>query len=205
MGKSPAASRKKHVSQFFAHPQALVESGAVIGHGTRVWAFVHILPDVVIGRECNICDHVFVESGVRIGSRVTVKCGVYLWDGVTVEDDVFIGPAVAFTNDLRPRSKQYPPEFLKTTLKVGCSVGANATILPGVTVGRWAMIGAGAVVTRDVPDFGIAVGNPARLRGWICRCGQKLPEFDEAPRTCECGRSYQMRADRKALDELHVH
>ena len=158
----------------FIHPHALVDQGAVIGSGTRVWAFAHVVAGAVLGRDCNICDHTFVEGRVTVGDRVTLKCGVYLWDGLVLEDDVFVGPCAAFTNDLRPRSRQHPDGYPKTTLRQGCSIGANATILPGLTIGRWAMIGAGAVVTRDVPDFALVAGNPARSRGWVCRCGQKL-------------------------------
>ena len=150
---------------FFKHPQALVESEK-IGKGTRVWAFAHILPDAVIGEDCNICDHTFIENNVVVGNRVTVKCGVQLWDGLTLEDDVFIGPNVTFTNDPFPRSRKRPKEFSKTLVQKGASIGANATILPGLVIGRMAMVGAGAVVTRDVPPHGIVAGNPARLIGF---------------------------------------
>lgn len=149
----------------FIHPQALCESTHV-GDGTRVWAFAHVLPGAVIGADSNICDGVFVENDVTIGDRVTVKCGVQVWDGVTLEDDVFVGPNVTFTNDPFPRSRQYPAEFPRTRVRVGASIGGNATILPGLTIGRHAMIGAGSVVTRDVPDYAIVVGNPARIRGY---------------------------------------
>jgi len=147
---------------YFQHPQALVES-TNIGKDTRIWAFSHILPGAEIGEDCNICDHVFIENDVKIGNRVTIKCGVQLWDGVVVEDDVFIGPNATFTNDLFPRSKKYPEKFEKTILRKGSSVGANATILSGVTIGLNAMVGAGAVVTHDVPPCVIVVGNPARI------------------------------------------
>jgi UDP-2-acetamido-3-amino-2,3-dideoxy-glucuronate N-acetyltransferase len=150
---------------FFQHTQALVESNQ-IGEGTRVWAFAHILPGAIVGQDCNICDHVFIENDVRVGNRVTVKCGVQLWDGLTIEDDVFIGPNATFTNDPFPRSKQTPPTFLKTVVRQGASIGANATILPGVTIGMQAMIGAGAVVTKDVPPHAIVVGNPAHIKGY---------------------------------------
>jgi UDP-2-acetamido-3-amino-2,3-dideoxy-glucuronate N-acetyltransferase len=149
----------------FIHSHALVESAA-IGRDTRVWAFAHVLPGAVIGDACNICDHVFIENDVRIGNRVTIKCGVQLWDGVTIEDDVFIGPNATFTNDLHPRSRRYPGAFHRTLVRCGASVGANATLLPGVTIGQHAMIGAGAVVTKDVPRNAIVVGNPARIRGY---------------------------------------
>ena len=150
---------------FYQHPNALVESDQ-IGDGTRIWAFAHVLLGAVIGADCNICDHVFIENDVRVGNRVTIKCGVQLWDGVTLEDDVFIGPNVTFSNDLFPRSRQQPEVFLNTLVRHGASIGANATILPGLTIGIGAMIGAGAVVTKNVPPHAVVVGNPGRIRGY---------------------------------------
>lgn len=148
------------MKDFFIHPNALCES-TNIGKDTRVWAFAHVLPGAVIGCDCNICDDVFIENDVVIGDRVTIKCGVQIWDGITIEDDVFIGPNATFCNDKFPRSKEYPDKFLPTVLKKGCSIGANATILPGLTIGESAMVGAGAVVTKSVPDNTVVVGNPA--------------------------------------------
>lgn len=186
----------------FVHPHALVEPGAAIGARTRVWAFAHVLPDVVIGDDCNICDQTFIEGNVHVGSRVTIKCGVYLWDGVTVEDDVEIGPAAVFTNDLRPRSKQYPQEYDKTLLRQGCSIGANATILAGNTIGRWAMVGAGAVVTRSVPDFALVVGVPAHQVGWVCRCGKRLDLTEKKRGECSCGRRFEADATSVGIVEI---
>jgi len=151
--------------EFFQHEQSIVES-KTIGRGTRIWAMAHILSSAVIGCDCNICDHTFIENDVTIGDRVTIKCGVQLWDGTTVEDDVFIGPNATFTNDPFPRSKQYPKEFSRTVIKRGASIGANATILPGITIGERSMIGAGAVITRNVPPLAIVVGNPGRIVGY---------------------------------------
>jgi UDP-2-acetamido-3-amino-2,3-dideoxy-glucuronate N-acetyltransferase len=151
---------------FYLHPQAICESENV-GDRTRIWAFAHVLPEAVIGSDCNICDGVFVENEVQIGNSVTVKCGVQIWDGITLEDDVFVGPNATFTNDLFPRSKEHPEAYLKTLVRKGASIGANATILPGLTIGTKAMIGAGSVVTRDVPDFAIVVGNPAKITGYV--------------------------------------
>lgn len=150
---------------YIKHPTAIVESQSV-GEGTRVWAFAHILPGAVIGAECNICDHTFIENDVRLGDRVTLKCGVQVWDGITMEDDVFVGPNATFSNDPFPRSRQHPAEFARTLIKRGASIGANATILPGLTIGEKAMIGAGAVVTHDVPPMAIVTGNPARIVGY---------------------------------------
>lgn len=158
---SIASSFKGVRLKFFKHEQSLVES-KTIGQDTRVWAFVHILPGAHIGSQCNICDHVFIENNVVIGDRVTIKCGVQIWDGITLEDDVFIGPNATFTNDLFPRSKQ-DFSLLQTIVKKGATIGANATILPGITIGENSMIGAGSVVTKDVPPNVLVVGNPARI------------------------------------------
>lgn len=144
------------------HPLADVQS-VHIGSNTRIWQFVVIMKKAEIGADCNICSHVLIENDVVIGDRVTVKSGVQLWDGLRIEDDVFIGPNVTFTNDLFPRSKQYPPTFALTTVKVGASIGGGATVLPGLTIGSGAMVGAGAVVTKSVPDNAVVVGNPARI------------------------------------------
>jgi len=151
----------------FFHPHSLVEPGATVGAGSRVWAFAHVLPRAVIGENCNICDHVFIENDVRIGNNVTIKCGVQIWDGITIEDNAFIGPNVTFTNDAFPRSKEYPEKFLRTLIRERASIGANATILPGLTVGRNAMIGSGSVVTRDVPPNAMVMGNPAQITGYV--------------------------------------
>lgn len=150
----------------FIHSSAICES-KFVGCGTRIWAFAHVLPHARIGRDCNICDGVFVENDVRIGDRVTVKCGVQLWDGVELEDDVFVGPNATFTNDPFPRSRKHLGAYPRTIVHHGASIGANATILPGISIGAGAMVGAGAVVTRDVPRYAIVVGNPARITGYV--------------------------------------
>lgn len=150
----------------FQHKTALVESEH-IGKRTRVWANAHILPDAKVGEDCNICDHTFIENDVIVGDRVTVKCGVQLWDATRVEDDVFIGPNATFTNDKFVRSQQHPDEYCGAYLEKGCSIGANATILPGIRVGKLAMVGAGSVVTQDIPAYAIVSGNPARIEGYV--------------------------------------
>jgi UDP-2-acetamido-3-amino-2,3-dideoxy-glucuronate N-acetyltransferase len=170
-------------ASFFVHPQGLCESQTV-GEGTRIWAFAHVLAGARIGRNGNICDHVFIENDVTIGDDVTIKCGVQLWDGVRLGDRVFVGPNATFTNDRFPRSRQYPAAFLQTVVEDGVSIGANATILPGVRIGTGAMVGAGAVVTRNVPPFATVVGNPAAIIGYedtgepkqTTRNGGELPE-----------------------------
>jgi acetyltransferase-like isoleucine patch superfamily enzyme len=151
------------MKKYFKHDTAIVATRD-IGVNSKVWAFVNILPGAVIGVDCNICDHVFIENDVILGDRVTVKCGVQLWDGIMVEDDVFIGPNATFTNDLFPRSKKYPEEFKKTVLKKRCSIGANATVLCGIEIGENAMVGAGSVVTKDVPPHAVVYGNPAKIK-----------------------------------------
>jgi UDP-2-acetamido-3-amino-2,3-dideoxy-glucuronate N-acetyltransferase len=154
------------VSSPVFHQTAIVESPH-IGDGTRVWAFAHILPGARIGRDCNICDHIFIENDVIVGDRVTIKCGVQLWDGIRVEDDVFIGPNATFTNDRFPRSNHHLAEYPLTVLKRGASIGANATVAPGIVIGEMAMVGAGAVVTHDVPPHSKLAGNPARIIGYV--------------------------------------
>ncbi len=151
---------------YFKHQLAIVETDAV-GKGTRIWAFAHILPGAKIGADCNICDHTFIENDVVIGDRVTIKCGVQVWDGVRLEDDVFVGPNATFTNDKLPRSGVHPERWSVTTVKAGASIGANSPIVPGITIGTKALVGAGAVVTRDVPPWAIVTGNPARISGYV--------------------------------------
>lgn len=147
-----------------------------IGKDTNIWQFCVVLKDAKIGNNCNINANVFIENDIIIGDNVTIKSGVQVWDGITLADNVFIGPNVTFTNDFTPRSKQYPKEFLKTTIKKGASIGANSTIVGGITVGEYAMIGAGSVVTKDVMNNELWYGNPAIKQGYVCECGSKCNE-----------------------------
>jgi UDP-2-acetamido-3-amino-2,3-dideoxy-glucuronate N-acetyltransferase len=180
------------------HPSALCETEHV-GSGTRVWAFAHLLPGARVGADCNICDHVFIEGGAILGDRVTVKNASLIWDGVTIEDDVFIGPRVTFTNDLRPRIGFPVPAdgFVPTVVRRGATLGANVTVVCGTTVGQYAMVGAGAVVSHDVPPHAIVAGVPARTIGWACVCGRSL----DTDRACTCGRRFST-APAGGLEEI---
>lgn len=159
------------------HPLSEVKSLS-IGKNTTVWQYSVILQGAQIGDFCNINCHTFIENDVVIGDNVTIKSGTYIWDGIRIEDDVFIGPCVVFTNDIRPRSKQRV-DYPKTTIKKGASLGANSTILAGITIGEFAMTGIGSVVTRDVPPYALVYGNPARIKGWVDEKGKKLKEINE--------------------------
>ena len=192
---------------FFVHPAALVES-AEIGHDTRVWAFAHVMRGARVGAHCNICDHAFIESGAVLGNNVTVKNGVAIWDRVTIEDDVFLGPNCVLTNDLNPRAyiKKHGDSLEPTLIRAKATIGANATIVCGVTIGRYAFIGAGTVVIRSVPDFALVVGNPARQIGWMCVCAEKLPLPASAPAgaavTCpQCSASFTVTEEGLSIPE----
>jgi UDP-2-acetamido-3-amino-2,3-dideoxy-glucuronate N-acetyltransferase len=186
------------MNDVFVHASAIVET-AQIGDGTRVWAYTHVMKGVAIGANCNIGDHCFIESGVTVGSHVTIKNGNMLWEGVHLEDGVFLGPRVTFTNDLYPRSPRLPQASERYTdrrwlqhtfIEQGASLGAGAVILAGVTIGEFSMVGAGATVTRNVPPYGLVIGSPARLRGWVCQCGLPLT-FSKDTATCgECDRGF---------------
>ena len=159
-----------------------------IGSDTQVWQYSIILPGARVGNNCNINAFCFIENDVIIGDNVTVKCGVYIWDGITIEDNVHIGPAAAFTNDLYPRSK-HDFSLARTIIKRGVSIGANATLLPGLTIGQYALIGAGSVVTKNIPGNTLWVGNPARQVGYVCNCAHKL---DESMHCGNCNSNYKV-------------
>jgi UDP-2-acetamido-3-amino-2,3-dideoxy-glucuronate N-acetyltransferase len=177
-------------ARFFAHPKALIDTDK-IGDRTRVWAFAHILKGAEVGSDCNIGEHAFIEGGASLGNNVTVKNGVSVWTRVTIEDSCFLGPHCVFTNDMNPRAyiKKGPETLLPTLVKANSSIGANATIVCGVTIGRFAFVGAGTVVIRDVQDYSLVVGNPARQIGWMCECAEKLPmkASSAVGDTCRCG------------------
>mgnify|MGYP000428947111 CR=1 FL=1 len=180
----------------FVHERALCET-ETIGARTRVWAFAHVMKNAVVGSDCNIGDHAFIESGARVGNHVIVKNAVLIWDKVTIEDEVFLGPNMVFTNDFIPRvAFKNPPEaFLPTLVRRGSSIGANATIVCGVTLGEQCFVGAGSVVIRNVPAYAMVAGNPARRIGWMCACGKKLPPG----LACGCGRSYRLMDEKAGL------
>lgn len=168
-------NKKTIENNYFRHEKSIVETNN-IGENTRIWAYTHVFPGAEIGENCNINDHTLIENDVVLGNNVTVKSGVHIWDGVRIGNNVFIGPSVVFTNDLNPRSKRYPEKFAQTIIKDYASIGANSTIVAGNVIGEYAMIGAGAVVTKDVPPYTIWYGNPAKFKGYVCTCGKKLNE-----------------------------
>lgn len=183
------------MSDVFVHPNGICDSEDV-GQGTRVWAFAHVMRGAKVGRDCNIGEGCFVENGAVLGNRVTVKNGVSVWDRVVVGDHCFLGPHCVFTNDRAPRShpdyRTGPAGWESTVLREGATIGANATLLCGITLGAWSFVAAGAVVTRDVGNHAMVAGNPARQIGWVCHCGRRLPESLR----CTCGRAYAEAEDR---------
>jgi UDP-2-acetamido-3-amino-2,3-dideoxy-glucuronate N-acetyltransferase len=177
----------------FIHKDAAVESDH-IGDGTRIWRNVHVMPGAVIGKNCNIGEGSYIENNVRIGDGVTIKNNVAIWDNITIEDDVFIGPAVVFTNDYTPRAqnKMRPEDLDGTVIKKGATIGANTTIVCRLTINEYAFIGAGAVVTKDVPPYHVVYGNPAKFRGLMCRCARFIP-MEKSRVECVCGLKYSIK------------
>ena len=171
--------------KYYVHDTAIVEEGAKIGEDTRIWHHAHVRSGSVIGAKCNIGKNCYIDEGARIGNGVKIQNNVSVYHGVEIEDDVFVGPSAVFTNDYYPRAFSRDWEVKTTVIRHGASIGANATIICGHTVGKYAMIGAGSVVTKDVPAYALVVGNPAKQIGWVCECGQKL---DEDMKCSRCGR-----------------
>lgn len=175
------------------HESAYIDEPCEIGEGTRIWHFTHIMPNCRIGRKCNIGQNVVISPEVVLGDNVKVQNNVSLYTGVILEDDVFCGPSMVFTNVINPRSEIIRRnEYRRTLVRKGASLGANCTIVCGIEIGRYAFVAAGAVVARDVPDYALMIGVPARQRGWVCRCGQTLPKDDSRPTCSACGNQYEV-------------
>lgn len=192
--------------EVYVHPTAVVEDGAEIGEGTRIWHFAHVRSGAKIGRNCNIGKDVYIDVGVKIGDRVKIQNGVSVYRGVTLEDEVFVGPYAVFTNDKYPRAFSQSWEIVPTMVKRGASIGANATIVCGITIGEYSMVAAGSVVTKDVPPHGLVMGNPARLVGFVCYCGRPLKEVKSIDEKAvkfvcsHCGR--EVRVSREDYDRM---
>ncbi len=187
---------------FYRHPTAIIESD-IIGEGSKIWHFAHIREHAAIGKNCNIGKSTYIDTNVKIGNNVKIQNFVSIYNGIEIEDDVFIGPSVTFTNDLYPRSFIWKDgRLIPTFIKKGSSIGANSTIICGITIGEYAMIGAGSVVTKNVPPFGLIFGNPARLKGYVCYCGEKLKDIIGNKKgnivyLCKCGKTIDIRKDKK--------
>ena len=177
--------------KYFVHQSSYVDQPCQIGEGTKIWHFSHIMKDCVIGERCNIGQNVVISPGVVLGNNVKIQNNVSVYTGVKCEDDVFLGPSCVFTNVINPRSHvSRKDEYRDTILGKGCSIGANSTIVCGHNIGKYALVGAGSVVTKDVPDYALVVGNPARIRGYVCNCGEKLAFDESGQAVCKCGRKY---------------
>ncbi len=191
------------MEKYWKHKTAEVEEGAEIGEGTKIWQNSIIQKGAKVGNDCNIGHNCFLEAGVIIGNGVKIKSNTDVWNKVVLEDYVFVGPSAVFTNDLNPRSKYPKSKFPKygkwfpTLVKEGSSIGANATIVCGIQIGRWSLVGAGAVVTKDIPDYALALGVPARVTGWICECGNKISFKKESAICSVCARKYEKEGEEK--------
>lgn len=177
--------------QYFAHESSYIDEPCEIGPGTKIWHFCHIMKDCKIGQNCNIGQNVVISPGVTLGNGVKVQNNISIYSGVICEDDVFLGPSMVFTNVINPRAFiERKHEFKQTLIKMGATIGANATVVCGHTIGRYAMIGAGSLVSQNIPDYALVYGNPARIKGWVCKCGEKL-EFNDDQTTCKsCNQNY---------------
>ena len=181
----------------FVHESSYIDDGAVIGDGTKIWHFCHVQKNAVIGENCILGQNVNIGENVRVGNRVKIQNNVSVYEGVTLEDDVFCGPSCVFTNDMFPRSETRPSEYAKTLIKQGASLGANSTVVCGVTVGRFALVAAGAVVTSDVPDHALMLGVPARQKGYVCKCGNRL---DSELSCTGCSKKYMFDKDKNVVE-----
>lgn len=185
------------MKEIYIHPTAIVDKTAKIGEGTKIWHFVHVRENAEIGKNCVLGHSVYVDKGVKIGDRVKLENRATIYDGVTIENNVFVGPHVTFTNDLYPRSFNADWKIVKTLVREGASVGAGSVVVCGVTIGEYAMIGAGSVVTKDIPPHALAYGNPAEVRGFMCKCGRRLKKEEETQnfvlmRCTHCGEKYKI-------------
>lgn len=181
--------------KYFVHESSYVDEPCIIGEGTKIWHFSHIMKDCIVGKNCNIGQNVVISPGVELGNNVKIQNNVSVYTGVKCEDDVFLGPSCVFTNVINPRSHvSRKDEYRQTILAKGCSIGANSTIVCGHNIGKYALVGAGSVVTKDVPDYALVMGNPARVKGYVCNCGLKL-EFKDNQAVCKCGRKYIVEND----------
>jgi UDP-2-acetamido-3-amino-2,3-dideoxy-glucuronate N-acetyltransferase len=188
-------SARGAVPDYFVHESSYVDEGAVIGAGTKIWHFSHVMPGAVIGERCNLGQNVVVMGGTRIGRNVKIQNNVSVYEGVELEDDVFCGPSMVFTNVLNPRSHvSRKHEYRRTLVRRGATIGANATIICGVTLGEYAFVGAGAVITKDVPPYALMAGVPARRVGWVCQCGERLPDGGVG-QCAACGTAYERSGD----------